>query len=295
MQCAQCAAEFVKNGSRQYCTNKCRNKARRIRKVARAKLVVAVCKFCNKEFSYDPTDHNHRVRVFCGRSCASKHYIQDGTYDTWRLRSDPKMGDYRPCAVCAKVSIYYTESQLSSGQKKVCSNKCYRKLMSDMFSNGKGPMCGKKLTAEQKQKQRDTMMARYGITNAYALAKRGVVSKPQRWLFEELSKIWDCQLEKYVPEISCYADILMADKKLIIEFMGDYWHCNPTMYESSYFNQKKGLTASQIWNEDAERRNKITSHGYNLIEVWEADYDKDRVQLLEELKAKINDIGTKKE
>jgi len=167
--------------------------------------------------------------------------------------------------------------------------------MSDMFSNGKGPMCGKKLTAEQKQKQKDTMMARYGTTNPYSLAKRSMISKPQRWLYDELSKSLNCQLEKHVPEANCYADILVVDKRLIIEFMGDYWHCNPAIYESSYFNQKKGLLASQIWEEDQNRRNKIMSCNYNLIEVWEADYRKDRNLVLYDLKAKINDIGTKKE
>jgi hypothetical protein len=34
-------------------------------------------------------------------------------------------------------------------------------------------------------------------------------------------------------------DLYIPTLKLLIEYNGDYWHCNPNKYNSDYFNVKK--------------------------------------------------------
>lgn len=81
--------------------------------------------------------------------------------------------------------------------------------------------------------------------------------------------------------------------KKIIEFNGDYWHCNPLVYEAEYFNKSKGLTAKEIWQYDSVKNQLAESHDYEVLVVWENEWMKDSKQCIERcikfLNKKIND------
>lgn len=66
-------------------------------------------------------------------------------------------------------------------------------------------------------------------------------------------------------------DIFIPSLNLIIEYNGDYWHCNPKKYKSNYFNHKKNLFAKQIWEYDRNKLEIIRNNGYNLEVIWETD------------------------
>lgn len=53
---------------------------------------------------------------------------------------------------------------------------------------------------------------------------------------------------------------------------GDYWHCNPKIYQPDYFNKKKNLFASDIWKYDQFKLELIKKSGYNLEVIWESDF-----------------------
>lgn len=67
-------------------------------------------------------------------------------------------------------------------------------------------------------------------------------------------------------------DIFLPKLNLIIEYYGDYWHCNPKKYNGDYFNKKKNLPAKKIWEYDKNRLELIRTYGYNLEVVWESDF-----------------------
>lgn len=69
-------------------------------------------------------------------------------------------------------------------------------------------------------------------------------------------------------------DIFIPSKNLIIEFNGDYWHCNPIKYDENYFHKIKNKTANEIWEYDKNRIDLLTKKGYNLEVIWEYDYNK---------------------
>lgn len=71
-------------------------------------------------------------------------------------------------------------------------------------------------------------------------------------------------------------DIYIPSINLIIEYFGDYWHCNPIKYNENYFNKKKGQTAKEIWDYDDKKLELITNYGYNLEVIWESDYKKNK-------------------
>jgi hypothetical protein len=70
-------------------------------------------------------------------------------------------------------------------------------------------------------------------------------------------------------------------KKKIIEFNGDYWHCNPSIYEADYFNKNKEMTAKEIWEYDKEKLDTIKGHGYQVLTVWESDWKSNPKQTIE--------------
>jgi very-short-patch-repair endonuclease len=71
-----------------------------------------------------------------------------------------------------------------------------------------------------------------------------------------------------------YTVDFLVDDKYIVECYGDFWHCNPQQYTSSYFNKGKRKTAEEIWQRDMERKKKFEEMGYKFLCLWESDIRK---------------------
>ena len=80
---------------------------------------------------------------------------------------------------------------------------------------------------------------------------------------------------------SC-VDFCNGDK--VVEFFGDYWHANPSVYPEEYFNARKKMKAVQIWQKDAERLQKIRDAGYKVKVVWERDFKRNPEKVIQECK-----------
>ena len=68
--------------------------------------------------------------------------------------------------------------------------------------------------------------------------------------------------------------------KKMIEFNGDYWHCNPLIYSADYFHKYMKCTAQQKWDADKYKINLIQKLGYEVLIVWESEYKKDPDQII---------------
>jgi len=71
--------------------------------------------------------------------------------------------------------------------------------------------------------------------------------------------------------IDRYTVDFLVDKKYIVECYGDFWHCNPHQYTSSYFNRGKKKTAEEIWERDNQRKEQFQKMGYKFLCLWESD------------------------
>lgn len=61
--------------------------------------------------------------------------------------------------------------------------------------------------------------------------------------------------------------------KLIIEFHGDYYHCNPRMFtDPNKVNTTLRMTASEKWKYDRRRLACFLALGYRVLIVWESDW-----------------------
>jgi very-short-patch-repair endonuclease len=69
-------------------------------------------------------------------------------------------------------------------------------------------------------------------------------------------KIWKYRADFYIP-----------DHNLIIETYGDFWHCNPTLYNEPVYKVQKNNIAK-----DKLRISYIKSKGYKVLIAWEYDF-----------------------
>ena len=61
-----------------------------------------------------------------------------------------------------------------------------------------------------------------------------------------------------------------------IEFNGDFWHCNPSNYDSEYLHRVKKVFAKEIWEFDKQKNEHIRNYGYDILVIWESEYKKDK-------------------
>ena len=71
---------------------------------------------------------------------------------------------------------------------------------------------------------------------------------------------------------------------LVIEFYGDYWHCNPNLYKPD--DVIRNTTVKDVWLNDKLRESIIKSklNPKHFYTVWESDYNK----MLEVITSEIN-------
>ena len=76
-------------------------------------------------------------------------------------------------------------------------------------------------------------------------------------------------------------DFVDFTTKSVIEFNGDFWHCNPNEYNENHQHSIMNLTAKEIWQKDRMKLDWIRNRGYDTLVVWESDYRKNPKQTLE--------------
>jgi hypothetical protein len=79
-------------------------------------------------------------------------------------------------------------------------------------------------------------------------------------------------------------DIYIPEKKTVIEFYGDFWHCNPEKYTEDFFNNVLKMTAKEKWKYDSDRL-KLLKQKYNvkIIVVWENHFRKNKNKIIKKI------------
>ena len=69
-------------------------------------------------------------------------------------------------------------------------------------------------------------------------------------------------------------DALDQENKIVYEFLGDYWHGNPNIYNPDDFNEKTKCTFGELYSKTLAKNEAIAAAGYKIIKIWESDWDK---------------------
>lgn len=76
------------------------------------------------------------------------------------------------------------------------------------------------------------------------------------------------------------------DRKLILEFFGDYYHCNPRKYtDPQFYNRTIHMTAEQRWLYDRRRLAAFHKKGFEILIVWEDAWKKNPAGELQRVQA----------
>lgn len=107
------------------------------------------------------------------------------------------------------------------------------------------------------------------------------MSMAEMEIFDILSSIYNEVSSQFMIGKYSY-DFYLSKQKLLIEYNGTYWHCDPRKYSENYRRRTK--TAKEIWNRDKEKQQYALYHGYKFCTVWEADWKstKNKIHLLED-------------
>ena len=102
--------------------------------------------------------------------------------------------------------------------------------------------------------------------------KFGSSSKPEMVIYNILKELNYSVKKSYrIDRYIC--DIFIEKLNLVIEYNGDYWHCNPKKYNENYIHPHKKKIASKIWEEDSIRIDNMRNMGYTLVVIWESEFD----------------------
>jgi len=88
--------------------------------------------------------------------------------------------------------------------------------------------------------------------------------------------------EKYIynKKLNCAYAFDFTYNNKVIEFQGDYWHCNPKLYDKDFYNKVKQQTAQEIWNYDKIKKECAEYYGYKVLYIWEYDYNKNPEEIV---------------
>jgi hypothetical protein len=75
------------------------------------------------------------------------------------------------------------------------------------------------------------------------------------------------------------ADGFDPQTNTIYEFHGDFWHGNPARYDLNDINKVANKTFGELLKKTQKRSRLIKSHGYNLVSIWESDWEKINKQI----------------
>jgi len=146
----------------------------------------------------------------------------------------------------------------------------------------------------------DWIMSKYSVDKTTALEllskrnNRGYTSKAELTFIEYIESSLGASLQYTVKtnqfciwsdvlQSPCFYDITDSQRMKIIEFNGDYWHCNPLMYDSSFYHPHLKMTANDIWAYDYDKIKAATTRGFSLKIIWEADFIKDANTVIKEV------------
>jgi len=104
------------------------------------------------------------------------------------------------------------------------------------------------------------------------------ISKKSQFIKSLLDTIGVNYIEEYkydnIKHRNGSLDFYLPDYNIIIEFYGDYWHCNPNIYEHDYYHKILKLYAYEIWERDSNRINFIFKTTFNstvtILIIWES-------------------------
>jgi len=110
-------------------------------------------------------------------------------------------------------------------------------------------------------------------------------SKAEIQFYNHIKENIDASVEANVAVGPYIVDVIKGKK--IIEFYGDFWHANPSIFSECkklYPYGKSVMIASDIWKKDGVRISCLKSKGYELLIVWESEWNSNKQECVDKIR-----------
>jgi len=185
--------------------------------------------------------------------------------------NNPFYGKIHSYAAKKKISNSKTGISTSDHMKKPEYRKMFSELTKKRWDSGKLEETRKKLSLLMKKRHKNGELI--------CLNR----SKAEFEIIDLLEKNKIDVIPNFKIESKTF-DIFIPSLNLIIEYNGNYWHCNPAIYSGDYFNSKKNMLAKDIWEYDKNKLDLAKQNGYNIEVIWETEYKKNNNIVLTKIK-----------
>lgn len=252
-KCDCCGKYFTKkrvdihNINNTLCSKECRNKSIKNPNPKKEKITVS-CEVCNKEIQIHESKYKSQQYFLCSNDCYKIHrsqtYCGDKVYNYQNILCTCDM-----CGSTYKSSKWEVEEKY----RRFCSQECYWNYRKENYQSE----YYKPHLNDSRDETKIERMIREWLENNNVKFKQ------------------ECGfLKKY------FVDFYLPEYKIIIEANGDYWHCNPQIYDiDNNDSSKKRLNeqqnAKQPWVYDKKRKEELESYGYKVYVLWESDIHND--------------------
>jgi len=201
----------------------------------------------------------------------------------------------KPCSLLLQVgegNPFYGKKHSEKTKNKISNNRVGK-------ATGKNNSMSKKKWRDKSRKAikkkwdngemehaRKIMSDKLKETRRLGKIKSVITSKKENEIIKYIKDLGYSSLHSYRVDTKI-CDVYVPALNLIIEYFGDYWHCNPEKYDRNYFNEKKQKYAWELWEYDRNKLELIKSYGYNLEVIWEKDL-KNSNKLIENIISKYD-------
>lgn len=267
IKCSNCDKDILrkvkKDQSKYFCNRQCYGEWLKTHRPWNFKgQVPAICDTCGKQFLRDKC--HIKERNYCSKKCytESKKKQIGKNHPLYIDRVRVK------CEVCGIV-FERLEYRLNRSKRHFCSIDCKKAFTFKVEVTCN--WCGKiKLRSKSHAENRQTHFCSRECFKAAVLlnkpSKETLPEKTVRQYFERENipfKQYEIINDKF------NVDFLLPDnasKGVVIEVLGDYWHCHPNRYQTPIsVSQKKTI------KQDKSRYNYLTKCGYVVFGIWECD------------------------
>lgn len=110
------------------------------------------------------------------------------------------------------------------------------------------------------------------LTNYYRKVMRGCmgfISKGQQEL-EDALEVFGFKGNQQIESMN--VDLCNHERKIVVEFNGDAYHCNPKTWKKDQYSTLIKMTAGEKWQKDIARYAVLRKKGYRVIVIWESNW-----------------------
>lgn len=154
-----------------------------------------------------------------------------------------------PCKTCG--ALFYVQNYKASNENLFCSKECKVKWYAEVWSQ-------RAEWKEESSKRAVRILAEGKIPSTYSKPHQKIVQ-----ILEELHVEYMCEYP-----VTHYAiDIYLPDYNLMIEIMGDFWHCNPSKFNCPKYKNQVGA----IRRDNAKHTYVKRYYDIEILYLWETD------------------------